>query len=64
MLGYGVRQRSSREILGQVMRLLVAAPGTWSGRYPVGNTGGARVSALLPMPVPDDLQAILEAHGS
>ena len=36
---------------------LVAAPGSWTGRYPVGNTGGADVSALRPMPIPDDLRA-------
>lgn len=59
MLAYGVRHRDRREIAGQLVRLLVAAPGTWTGRYPVGNTGGANVSALEPMPVPDDLQAVL-----
>ena len=48
-----------REIIGQLVRLVVAAPGTWTGRYPVGNTGGANVSALKPMPIPDDLQAVL-----
>jgi hypothetical protein len=37
----------------------VAGPGTLTGRYPVGNTGGARVKAMLPMTIPDDLQAIL-----
>lgn len=60
MLGYGLRQRDRREVLGQLVRLAVAAPGSWTGRYPVGNTGGASVSALQPMPIPDDLQAILE----
>ena len=59
MLGYGLRRRDRREIIGQIVRLVVAAPGTWTGRYPVGNTGGANVSALKPMPIPDDLQAVL-----
>ena len=59
MLGYGFRRRDGREIVGQLVRLVVAAPGTWTGRYPVGNTGGANVSALKPMPIPDDLQAVL-----
>ena len=33
----------------------------WSEKtcYPVGNTGGAGVSALLPMPIPDDLRGLL-----
>ena len=60
MLGYGLRHRDGREIVGQMVRLMVAAPGTWTGRYPAGNTGGANVSALKPMPIPDDLQAILD----
>lgn len=59
MLGYGIRQRDRREIVGQLVRLVVAAPGTWTGRYPAGNTGGANVSALQPMPIPDDLHAVL-----
>ena len=59
MLGYGIRHRDRREIVGQLVRLVVAAPGTWTGRYPVGNTGGANVSALEPMPIPDDLQEVL-----
>jgi Protein of unknown function (DUF3703) len=59
MLGYGLRHHDRPEIVGQLLRLVLAAPGTWTGRYPVGNTGGANVSALTPMPIPDDLQAVL-----
>ena len=60
MLGAGIRRRDRREVLGQLLRLVVAAPGSLTGRYPVGNTGGADVSALLPMTIPDDLRAILD----
>jgi hypothetical protein len=59
MLTCALRRRQAREIVGQVMRLVLAAPGSWTGRYPVGNTGGADVSAFRPMPVPDDLRAAL-----
>jgi hypothetical protein len=59
MLGAAVRRRDWHEIVGQLIRLVVAAPGSWTGRYPVGNTGGADVSALQSMPIPDDLQAFL-----
>ena len=61
MLAYGFRRRDPHEIVGQLLRLVVAAPGSWTGRYPVGNTGGADVSALRPMPLPDDLRAMLES---
>ena len=60
MLGYGIRHRSGREVFGQVTRLLVAGPGSAAGRYPLGNTGGADVSAVEPMPIPADLQAVLD----
>jgi hypothetical protein len=59
MLGYGLRHHAIKEVAGQVLRLLVAAPGSWTGRYPAGNTGGSDVSALKPLPVPDDLRALL-----
>jgi hypothetical protein len=60
MLGAGFRRRDGREVVGQLVRLVVAAPGTWTGKYPVGNTGGANVSAVKPMPIPDDLQVYLK----
>jgi Protein of unknown function (DUF3703) len=60
MLAYGIRRRAAREIVGQLARLVVAGPGSWTGRYPVGNTGGADVSAFRPMPIPEDLRSILE----
>ncbi len=62
MLGHGVRHRDAREIGGQIARLLVAGPGSAVRRYPLGNTGGAGVSAITPMDLPDDLRALL--HGA
>jgi hypothetical protein len=59
-----MRRRDGHEVLGQVFRLLVAAPGSLTGRYPVGNTGGANVSAFEPMPIPDDLQEYLNKASS
>ena len=59
MLRYGLRHRDVREIAGQVLRLAVAAPGTWSGRYPAGNTGGSNLRALQPLAVPPDLRPLL-----
>src|SRR5215218_7557462 len=59
MLSAGIRRHDRREMIGQALRLIVAAPGTWTGRYPVGNTGGADVSAVKAMPIPEDLRALL-----
>ena len=62
MLGYGLRRLDLREVLGQLARVLVAAPGSWLGRAPLGNTGGADVGILTPMPIPEDLQALLDGR--
>jgi ferric-dicitrate binding protein FerR (iron transport regulator) len=59
MLGFALRQRDIREAWGQLVRVLVAAPGSWLGRAPVGNTGGADVGILTPMPIPPELQELL-----
>jgi FtsP/CotA-like multicopper oxidase with cupredoxin domain len=59
MLGAATRRRDVHEVVGQLFRIVVAAPGTLTGKYPMGNTGGANVSAFAPMPVPEDLRALL-----
>ncbi|HEX5097742.1 MAG TPA: multicopper oxidase domain-containing protein, partial [Acidimicrobiia bacterium] len=48
----------------QLFRVAVAAPGSLTGRYPMGNTGGADVSAFAPMPIPDDLRTLLEPDAT
>jgi Protein of unknown function (DUF3703) len=63
MLGAALRSWDGHETVGQALRLLLAGPGSLSGRYPVGNTGGADVSAFQPMAVPDDLRPLLLALG-
>jgi hypothetical protein len=61
MLGLAWREKDRREAFGQVIRVLVAAPGSALGRYPQGNTGRTTVPLTQPMPVPDDLAALLAA---
>lgn len=60
MLKLGLKMRSPREIFGQIVRIVGAATTTPFGIYPTGNTGGANVWFFKPMPIPDDLQKILE----
>jgi Protein of unknown function (DUF3703) len=59
MLTAALRRRDGHELAGQLFRIVVAAPGSVTGKYPVGNTGGADVSAFAPMTIPDDLQPLL-----
>ena len=60
MFAAGFNGRDAREVRGQLLRLVVAGPGSAVGNFPVGNTGRARVSALQPMPIRPDLAEILE----
>jgi hypothetical protein len=60
MLALALRQHDRREAIGQVLRLIVAAPGSMTGRYPVGNTGRVNAGLMTPMPIPDDLAAAIK----
>ncbi|MBZ4410427.1 DUF3703 domain-containing protein [Myxococcus faecalis] len=62
MFRWAVRHGDWGELLGQLPRLLLAAPGSWLGRAPLGNTGGANVGIFTPMDIPEDLRAILTAR--
>jgi hypothetical protein len=59
MFKAALRRRDRHELIGQLFRTIVAAPGSMTGKYPVGNTGGANVSAFAPMPIPEDLRPLL-----
>ena len=60
MLGYGIRHRDRHEVAGQLIRLLVAGPGSALRRYPLGNTGGADVNAVTPMSIPAEFRTLLD----
>ena len=49
-----------REVTGQVMRIALVPIGHLVGRLPMGNTGGANVSAFKPMVVPPELKRLIE----
>lgn len=61
MFTWAARQRKPQELVGQVWRLVGAALVTGIGWLPEGNTGGSNVSGLRRMPVPDDLQRVIDA---
>lgn len=64
MLLFGFKTRKLKEIVGQLPRLLVGGIKSWAGTIPVGNTGGANVTAWKPMPIPHDLKAIIQQATS
>ncbi len=60
MLQIGWARRDGKEVLGQITRLLLTPLGHLTGRLPLGNTGGANVSAFQPMPIAPELDALLK----
>jgi hypothetical protein len=60
MFKLALKMKSLREIFGQMIRIVGAATKTPFGIYPAGNTGGANVWFFKRMPVPGDLQQIID----
>ncbi|MDH4079095.1 MAG: DUF3703 domain-containing protein [Nitrospira sp.] len=62
MLKVGWKCRDVVEITGQIPRILgsLLFSQIW---VPAGNTGGSRVPPFKSMPIPDDLQIILDKYG-
>jgi hypothetical protein len=49
-------------VVGQGVRIVLGAVGSAIGVIPLGNTGSSDVSMVQRMPIPPDLQAIVDAH--
>lgn len=62
MLRFGFRIKDTKEIVGQIPRLIIGGVKSFVGNIPVGNTGGANVPPLRPMEIPEDLRAILKPY--
>jgi len=62
MLKFGFRIKDTKEIIGQIPRLLIGGVKSFVGKIPIGNTGGANVPPLQPMEIPEDLRAILKPY--
>ncbi len=60
MLRVALKKRDFLEIIGQLFRIPSGLLGSIVGIVPTGNTGGAGVSPFKKMPIPDDLQNILD----
>ncbi|MDZ7869080.1 MAG: DUF3703 domain-containing protein [Rheinheimera sp.] len=64
MLKLAWLQSDYRALAGQAIRIVLGALGSALGRYPVGNTGGSNINMFRHLPVPSDLQAVLEQDRS
>ncbi|MEX1216219.1 DUF3703 domain-containing protein [Saccharospirillum sp.] len=64
MLVWAIRNRSIRELLGQIFRIVGAATKTAFGLVPPGNTGGANVSPFKKMPIEPELATVIHKAKS
>ena len=63
MLQFGIKIKSGREVLGQIPRLLVGGVKSFVGRIPIGNTGGANVPPLKPLPISPEILEVFKQAG-
>ena len=61
MARWALRQRSGRELVAQVIRIVGAATKTVFGLVPRGNTGGSNVSPFKRLPLSASHEAIIMA---
>lgn len=55
MFRRAITDRNRQETLGQVLRIVVAGPGSLAGRYPRGNIGTTAMGLFETADVPPDL---------
>ena len=63
MLQFGIKIKSPKEVIGQIPRLLVGGVKSFVGKIPVGNTGGANIPPLRPLPIEQEIIEIFEKAG-
>lgn len=63
MLQFGISIKSWKEVLGQIPRLLVGGVKSFVGKIPVGNTGGADVPPLKPLPIDPEIMEMFREAG-
>lgn len=63
MLLFGIDIKNTKEVIGQIPRLLVGGIKSFVGKIPVGNTGGANVLPLMPMTIPAEIKDIFKKSG-
>ena len=63
MLQFGFHIKSTREILGQIPRLIFGGVKSFVGKVPIGNPGGADVPPLKPYPIDPQIKAIFSKAG-
>ena len=63
MLQFGFKIKSTKEVIGQIPRLLVGGIKSFVGKIPVGNPGGTNVQPLKSFPIEQEIQEIFTKAG-
>jgi len=63
MLLFGIHIKDTKEVIGQIPRLLIGGVKSFVGKIPVGNTGGANIPPLKPLPISEELLSIFKKAG-
>ena len=63
MLQFGFKIKNTKEVVGQIPRLIFGGIKSFVGKIPVGNPGGANVPPLKPFPIDEDLKIIFKKAG-
>jgi len=63
MLQFGLSIKSWKEVVGQIPRLLVGGVKSFVGKIPVGNTGGANIPPLKPLPIDPEIMEMFRKAG-
>ncbi len=63
MLQFGISIKSTKEVIGQLPRLLVGGVKSFVGKIPVGNPGGANVPPLKSFTIEQSIQDIFRKAG-
>ena len=61
MLKFGLSQKDTKEVFGQIIRLLVGGWKSFIDHVPLGNTGGANVPPLKSMIIPNDIKNLFNS---
>ena len=63
MLGVEFRRKRPVAACGQIVHIVLGIVGSAVGVVPVGNTGGSDVSMFKRMPIPPELQGIIDGDA-
>lgn len=63
MLLFGIKIKSTKEVIGQIPRLIFGGIKSFVSKVPLGNLGGANVPPFKPFTIDQDIKAIFKEVG-